>query len=231
MCTWLRIVTIKSSKRLSFCTSLRLATRITTARLCYYSFMTQKHSIFSFNRYAISFLGLPVVLVAILGVIVALRAQTEAAPAAKPNVAAAVTSQFTFTGATGWTQGATNKTSKALFHKYDCFTSVEHDTGTIEADQAKFQKTEANLTGNGYVVTQGATVAATMQTNSGERAYQVQQSSVTTPAGASKIEGGQEFGYVQLPGGYLKISGYCDTADELSSTIPALSAIKFDTTK
>jgi hypothetical protein len=40
--------------------------------------------------------------------------------------------------------------------------------------------------------------------------------------------GGQEFGYLQLPHGYLEIWGYCDTAEQLPATIPALKAIKFD---
>ncbi len=120
----------------------------------------------------------------------------------------------------------------ALFHtiRDSCFTSVQHKTGTVDA-AAELQKTAASLTSQGYTVTPGSTQTLTIQTNTGPRQYELQQSSVMTPAGANKLLGGQEFGYLQLSNGYLKIMGYCETADELPATIPALQAIKFDTTK
>ena len=120
----------------------------------------------------------------------------------------------------------------ALFHSIrdSCFTSVEHKSGTVDA-AAELQKTQASLTSEGYTVTPGSAQTLTMQTNTGLQQYELQQSSITTPTGANKILGGQEFGYLQLSNGYLKIMGNCETADELPSTIPALRAIKFDAAK
>jgi len=82
---------------------------------------------------------------------------------------------------------------------------------------------------NGYTITSGANLTVTLQTDTGKQSYQLQQSTVITPAGGDKVLGGQEFGYVALSNNnYLSIKGYCDTTDELAATIPALQAIKFD---
>lgn len=192
--------------------------------------MKQKHTFFTLNRFTNSVLAL-LVIAAAATVVVLQRNRTGAAPSVKPGVGAAVPSQFSFTGTLGWWQGATSKSDIALFHNYDCFVSAQHKTGTIASDQAKRQKNQDSLTNDGYIVTPGVTQTLTIQTNTGPRQYQLQQSSVTAPAGADKLEGGQEFGYLQLSNGYLFVEGYCDTPDELPATIPALQAIKFDETK
>ena len=193
--------------------------------------MKQKHNRIRLNRYTAGLLIFLVVAGA-SAVVVILYNRTDAAPAVRPTVGTAVPSQFSFSGTPNWRQGPTNKTSMALFHNIrdSCFTSVEHKTGTVDAG-AELQKTQASLTSEGYTITPGSTQTLTMQTNTGSKQYELQQSAVTTPAGASTLMGGQEFGYLQLTNGYLKIYGYCETAEELSATIPALQAIKFDSTK
>jgi hypothetical protein len=159
------------------------------------------------------------------------RNKTDAAASVKPAVGAAVTSQFAFTGSTGWWQGATNKTSMAVFQDtHSCFVSAEHKTGTVDA-VAKLQKIQSSLASQGYMVTPGNIQTLILQTAAGQQRYELHQSTVTTPKGSNKVEGGQEFGYVQLSDGYIKIMGYCDTADELPATIPVLRAIKFNETK
>jgi len=159
--------------------------------------------------------------------------RTDAAPPLKPKIGTAVPSEFKFTGATDWWQGATNKTSMALFHTLQdgCFVSVQYKTGSIAADQTNFQKTEDQLTSAGHVITPVATKVMTVQTNSGSKQYQLQQSSVTSPTGTSQVLGGQEFGYIQLSNGYLYIEGYCNASTELASTIPALQAVTFNPTE
>lgn len=156
--------------------------------------------------------------------------RTDATPSLKPKIGAAVPSEFKFTGAINWWQGATSRTSMALFHTLQdgCFVSLQQKTGTIAADQASFQKTESQLTSTGYTITPVAAQAMTIQTNSGSKQYQLQESSVTSPAGASRVLGGQEFGYLQLSNGYLYIEGYCNTSAELAATIPALQAVSFN---
>ena len=173
---------------------------------------------------------LVVAVIAIATVIVVLwRGRIDAVSPAKPPASTSLSSQFTFTGASGWWQGATNQTSMALFHNYDCFTSVEYKTGTVDATE-ELQKEQATLSMGGYTVTPTSTQALALQTATGPVEYELHQSDVTTPTGANKVEGGQEFGYVQLPKGYVKVTGHCDTNDQLASTIPALQSIKFTST-
>ena len=193
--------------------------------------MNQKHNRIRLNRYTVGILVFLVV-TATCAVVVMRHNRTDAGPAVKPAVGAAVPSQFSFSGTPNWRQGPTNKTSMALFHNIrdSCFTSTEHYAGTVDA-AAELQKAEASLTSRGYTVTPGSTRTLTIQTNTGPQQYELKQSSVITPSSASKLMGGQEFGYLQLTNGYLKIYGYCETAEQLAATIPALQAVKFDGTK
>lgn len=192
----------------------------------YYADMPQNHKHFILNRYGAGIL-LFLVIAAVSAVVITKYNHTDAAPSSKSGVGAAVPSQFSFMGTAGWWQGATNKTSMALFHNpHDCFTSIEHKMGIVDA-AAELQKTQASLTNDGYMVTPGGVQTLTIQTKTGPQQYELHQSSVATSAGAQPLEGGQEFGYLQLSNGYLKVMGYCDTADELPATLPALQAIKF----
>jgi hypothetical protein len=188
--------------------------------------MKQKPNYLSLNRYTTSALVF-LVLAAASAIVVLQHNRTDAAAAVKPAVGAAVPSQFSSTGATGWWQGATSKTDIALFHKYDCFVSVQHKTGIVDTT-AELQKTQGLLASEGYTVTPGNTQALTLQTPAGPQQYELHQSSVTTPTGEHTVKGGQESGYLQLSGSYLFVEGYCDTPDELPSTIPALQSIKFN---
>ncbi len=145
---------------------------------------------------------------------------------------------FSFTGATGWWQGATDKTSMSLFNYNktsnsgggQCYVSVDYKSGSINIDN-ELERTYNKLTSSKYTVTQIGTKQATIQSTSGNRQYVMHQSSVTSPADASQLMGGQEYGFVQLSGGYLYIVGLCNTPDQLPQTYPALTAMKFETTK
>jgi hypothetical protein len=161
------------------------------------------------------------------GVALLWRSHTEAAPSVKPAIGAAVPSEFSFSGVIGWWQGATNKTSMALFHNAeDCFVSVEHKSGTVDIP-TELQKEKTVLATGGYIVTLASIQKLTLTTNTDSQPYNLYQYSVTTPPGANKVEGGEELGYLQLSNGYIKAMGYCDTVNELPPTIPALQAIKF----
>ena len=189
--------------------------------------MQQKHKHLALNRYTASILVF-LIIAAVSFVAVTKYNRTDAVTPAKPAVGAAVKSKFSSTGTAGWWQGASNETSMALFqNSHACFTSVEYKTGTMDA-AAALQKAQTMLTNDGYTVTPGSVQTMTLQTTSGPQQYELHQSSVTSPSGSNKIEGGQEFGYVQLPGGYVKVEGYCDSADELPATIPALQTVTFD---
>jgi hypothetical protein len=191
--------------------------------------MKQKQ--FARRRYMVISLA-SIVVVSAIALFVFQHKNTDAAPSTKPGVGAAVPSQFTFVGAIGWWQGATNKTSVAAFHNaHDCFVSMQHNGGTTAADEAKVQSANDGLINQGYTVTPLGTQTLTLQTNGGVRQYQLEQSSVTTPPGANKVEGGQEFAYLPVANGHIYIEGYCDTPAELPATITALHAFKFDESK
>lgn len=186
--------------------------------------MSQNHKRFVLNRYTIGTLAL--LILAASTTLIIKHAHTDAAPAIKPGVGAAVPSQFSFSGVMGWWQGATNQTSMALFHNGDsCFTSVQHYSGTVNAN-AELQKLQATQSGGG-TSTPGAIVPVTLQTKSGTQQYELHQYNLAPPDNTPLLRG-LELGYLQLPGSYIKIEGHCDTTDELPATIPALQAIKFN---
>lgn len=185
-----------------------------------------KHKLFRFNRYTAGILVL-VIIAAGVGVAFWHHGHTDAAASKKPGIGAAVPSEFSFADTIGWWQGATNKTSMALFHNaQDCFTSDQYKKGTVNVALA-LRNQQTTLTNQGYTVKPAAVKTLALQTSTGQQSYQLFQYSVTTPSGASQVEGGQEFGYVPLTNGYVYIEAYCDTPSELSATIPALDAVTF----
>jgi hypothetical protein len=178
------------------------------------------------------------VLAATFIAIIVYRDDTAASSSsAKPDANVSKQPLFSFDTkkAPGWWQGATNDTSMAVFDKnqvHECFVSAEYKKGTVNAD-AEINKINTELTqsGGGYTVTALGSQAIELQTSSEPLQYELLQSSVSTPAGAEKLKGGQEFGFVQLSGGYIKIMGYCDTPEQLPNTIESLQAIRFSNTK
>jgi hypothetical protein len=142
-------------------------------------------------------------------------------------------SKFSFTGSTDWRKGPSNDTSMALFGKTRtdgtsaCFTSIEYKTGTIDV-QAELQKVISDFNKSGGTMTEMATVPAVLRTTNGDEQYNLHQFNAVSASKDNKVMSGVEVGYVQLDGGYVKVSGNCETFDELPSTIPALQAYKFN---
>lgn len=138
-------------------------------------------------------------------------------------------SLFSFTGATGWRQGPSNETSMALFGKARadgtsaCFVSAEYKPGKVDVDAA-LQKQQDSYKTTGGTMTQTATVTNVLQTNEGEKQYELRQ--YTVDGGSEKAMGGLELGYLQLKDGYVKVDGHCEAVEELAITIPALQAYK-----
>ncbi len=165
------------------------------------------------------------------------RNHTTASSASKSDTSVSRQPLFSFDAnkAPGWWQGATNRTSMAVFDKdqtHACFVSAEYKKGTVDVD-TEINKINADLTqsGNGYTVTPLGSQTLELSINSTPQQYELKQSSVTTPEGAEKVKGGQEFGFVQLSKGYIKVMGYCDTPEQLPGTLASLQAIRFDDTK
>lgn len=186
-----------------------------------------KHNRFSHRHYITTSL----VLMAIVGTSVAVTLQhnhTDAAPTPKKAASTVHPSQFSFnaTAASDWTKGPSNRTSMALFYKpADCFTSVEYKPGTVDIP-AELAKKQNMMNGDGYTSTPGAIVSATLQTGSGPQTYQLHQFAVSG-GGTDKLYPADEFGYLPLAHGYIKVEAYCTTAQNLAATIPALQAITF----
>jgi hypothetical protein len=193
--------------------------------------MKHKQNRSKLNRYTLSGLALLVIILATAGVIVIGRNHTEAASAKKTSVTPNVVSQFTFGGVKGWTQGPKNNTSMAVFYTAsDCFVSMQRNTGTLVGDN-ELEATISTLTTNGYSVTPTATQAATLQTNTGNLQYQLHQYSVTGNGGGGQSYGGQEYAFIPLSSGYLKVEGFCTTPTQLSVTTAALQAYSFDSSR
>ena len=189
--------------------------------------MKQKSNNLLFNRYLKGGFGVLVIAIAALSVFIVMRGSTDAAPKPTAALPASIPSDFSFSGMAGWWQGATNKTSMAVFQdSHNCFVSVQYNTGIVDTASV-LQESETSLTSVGYTVTPGTVQAVSLQTNAGQQSYQLHQYAVSGDGGEGQLEGGQEFGYLQFSGGYLKIEGYCNTSDQLSATVSALQAIKY----
>jgi hypothetical protein len=190
--------------------------------------MTQKHPIL--NRHTISCLALVVILAVTFCVgMYEHHATTKVVSKPKTKQLLVTPSDFSFTGTTGWIQGATNKTSMALFHSNTdgCFTSAQYTNGIING-AAELQKNQDALASSGYTVKPTSTQMLILRTSTGLQQYQLHQYSAIGTGSSQQIMGGQEFGYLQLSSGYIKLMGYCNTNAELPSTIPALQAFKFN---
>lgn len=188
--------------------------------------MTQKH--LSLHRYTACFLAVAVILLAAFSVFILEQGKTDASP--KPQTTSTVQSVFSFTGAAGWWQGATNGTSMALFHRNtadSCFVSAEYHTGTVNVANELAQNEKA-FESTGHAITPAGSQQLALRTSTGSVSYQLQQYSLANSAGTpDTVMGGQEFGYAQLLGGYIKLMGYCNTSNQLTATIPALQAFSF----
>lgn len=166
------------------------------------------------------------------GTIFALHNNPDPQTTAEVRDNKAVKSMFSFSDPEGWWQGVTTKTSMVVFDNnsaYACFVMFEYVPGTVNVN-AETSKINAELTkfGEGYVITPLDSQKLDLQTNSKPLRYELRQSAVVTPPGAEKVKGGQAFGYIQLSSGYVKIVGYCDTSEQLSSILTALGAVKFE---
>jgi len=119
----------------------------------------------------------------------------------------------------------------ALFSKTTpCFVSAERKDGLVDATSEE-QKSLDMLTDDGYGISSERTESLTMLVGTKPVQYELYQSAVVTPEGSLKVKGGQEFGYVQLTGEFVKVIGYCDNFEQLSDTLAALKAFKYDNEK
>jgi len=70
------------------------------------------------------------------------------------------------------------------------------------------------------------TVSLSMETSSKDTPFQLHQYKITGPD-TENMSTGQEIGVLKAGTGYIDIRGYCKTAEELSVTLPVLSAVSF----
>jgi len=151
----------------------------------------------------------------------------------KPRDNKAVESMFSFSDPQNWWQGVTTKNTMVVFDDnkaHACFVMLEYAPGKVDVD-SEINKINSVLIKDSYILTPLESVQLTMQVNNRPLPYELRQSSVVSPAGSSKVKGGQAFAYIQLTDGYVKIAGYCDTPEQLPNIPVALEAIKFDDTK
>lgn len=172
----------------------------------------------------------------ILGTFVALwlnRADSEAV--VDPIAKTSIDSDFSFTGTSDWRQGPMNQTSIALFSNdttSSCFVSAEFKQGPADiSGRLSAIKTQLAALGGKYTTAELETKTLTMHTPSGQKQYDLHQLAVTTLPGAEKVMGGQQYGDIQLESGHIEVMGQCNDPENLLGNIPALQAIKFDTSE
>ena len=140
--------------------------------------------------------------------------------------------KFSFTGAAGWRKGPSNDVSMALFgnERADrtsaCFTSIEYKSGTVNV-QSELQEMVDGFKSQGTML-ERAPVPSILHSAKGDKQYDLHQFNAVSANKEVRVMGGVEVGYVQLDTGYVKISGNCETFDELPSTIPALQGYKLN---
>jgi hypothetical protein len=142
-------------------------------------------------------------------------------------------SLFSFTGADGWRQGPTDKTSMALFSKARqdgtsaCFTSAELKQG-IANKAAELTELQNNLKTTGGQVVPLSSSPSVLHTTSGDHQYELQQYRIDGGNGSKDAMKGLALGYVQLNDSYVILTGHCETTEELTTITQALHAYKLD---
>lgn len=101
-----------------------------------------------------------------------------------------------------------------------CFVMAFYQKGTI--DITSTLKEVVNTRDDSMTVKLTGTTQLSMLTPEGKKDYVLHQYDYVT---ASAIQHGNEYGFIQLSDGYIKITGVCPTADMLPSTEAALSAL------
>jgi len=142
-------------------------------------------------------------------------------------------SLFSFIGTPDWRQGPTNETSMALFSKARsdgtsaCFTSAEFKNGIVDttAEMADLQK---NLDTTGGHTALLSVIPSVLHTNQGDKPYQLREHEIDSGNGSKDAMKGLAVGYVQLKDSYIKLSGHCETSDQLSLIAPALQSYKVE---
>ena len=173
-------------------------------------------------------------------------------PAEAEKVASTATFNFDASKAPGWFAGAnidgsvTNAsaapTSKKLADTTriiaqgtaekptgDCFVQYSYwANNSKDPDQVITE-----LVANGDSTTAGSfslqptnTLNLTTHAPSGDIPFQLHQFTVVG-SDASQMSDGEEFGAFKVGTGYIDIRGYCKTADQLSITLPVISAVSF----
>jgi len=112
----------------------------------------------------------------------------------------------------------------------DCFVQYEYWANSTK-DPAQVVKEKAApsdpATAGTFSLQPTNTLSLAMKTPTGNTPYQLHQYIVTGPD-AAQMSDGEEFAALKAGTGYIVISGYCKTADQLSVTLPVLTAVSFE---
>ncbi len=177
------------------------------------------------DHYIVIILALAVT--TIVGSYMAVSYQQAAAERAKDTVKTV----FSFNSVPGWTRGPVNDTSLALFHTGTdgCFVYAEYKSGSVNA-ASELKNWSDSLNKGGQTITEKSSQAMTISTNYGTESYDLHQYYVPGTKENPTMEG-VEVGYLQLPTGYIKFNGDCNSYDQLPLTIDGLQSLKFNVDK
>jgi hypothetical protein len=111
----------------------------------------------------------------------------------------------------------------------DCFVQYEYwENNSKDPDQVLGEMTAPSDPAKGGTSTLQPTntVSFTMKMPAGGTPFRLHQYNLTGPD-ASQMSTGEEFAVLKAGTGYVEIRGYCKTTDQLSVTLPVLSAVSF----
>jgi len=139
------------------------------------------------------------------------------------NASAAPTSKKLATTTRIIAQGTAEQPTGNCFVQYSYWSNNSKDPDQAVSELAA---NGDSTTSGSFVLQPTNTVALSMATPSGNTPFKLHQYTVTGPD-ASQMSDGEEFAALKAGTGYIDIRGYCKTADELSITLPVISAVGF----
>jgi len=108
-----------------------------------------------------------------------------------------------------------------------CFITYSYKNGPIDvAAEIKNIEIFSVNKSEGLILSKLGEKSVTMKTSEGSKDYQINQYEFAGP-GSSSMAKGAQFAYIPLKDGHVEIRGYCETAEQLADTMPALLAVGF----
>lgn len=139
------------------------------------------------------------------------------------NAAAAPTSIKLATTTRFIAQGTAEKPTGDCFIQYSYWANNSKDLNQALNEATALSSTN---TAGSFTLQPTGSAGYAMTTPAGNTSFQLHQYEAVGPD-VAQMSTGEQFAYLKAGTGYIEIRGYCKTADQLSVTLPVLSAVSF----